>query len=106
MDSKKFQGKTPLREACGFVVSSALHNQFDQFKKNIDHEWSILEYIELLQYWVENQRPSSLVPPGLSQKFGKQYHRDEMDSFVVWLKYAKKRFKEVGQAVFTCVSHN
>ena len=85
-------GKTPLREACGFVVvNSALHDQFDQFKKNIDHEWSILEYIELLQYWVENQRPS-LVPPGLIQKFGKQYiklHRDEMDSFVVWLNMLK-----------------
>ena len=81
----KFQGKTPLREACGFViVNGALHNQFDHFKKDIDPECSILEYIELLQFWVENRKP--LNPPVLINKFGKQYiklHRDEMDRFIV-----------------------
>ena len=45
----KFEGKTPLREACGFViVNGALHDQFDHFKKDIDRDCSILEYIELL----------------------------------------------------------
>ena len=102
----KFQGKTPLREACGFViVNGALHDLFDNFK-DIDPECSILEYIELLQFWVENQR-HRLIPPVLIDKFGKQYiklHKDELDCFVVWLKYAKNRFKKVGQAVFTSVS--
>ena len=33
IDSMKFQGKTPLQEACGFViVNGALHDQFDHFK--------------------------------------------------------------------------
>ena len=50
----KFQGKTPLREACGFVVvNSALHNQFDLFKEDLDRDYSVFEYVELLQFWIE-----------------------------------------------------
>ena len=103
----KFQGKTPLREACGFViVNCALHDQFDQLKKDLDRDYSIFEYVELLKFWVETERPS-LVPSVLIQKFGKQYiklHRDEVDRFVVWLNDTRDQFKQVGQVVFTNVS--
>ena len=103
----KFQGQTPpLREACGFViVNSALHDQFDHFKKNIDPECSIIEYIELLQFWIRNQK--LITSPVLVNKYGKQYiklHRDEMDNFIVWLNDTRDRFEQVGRAIFTNVS--
>ena len=96
----KFQGKTPLQEACGFVVvNSALHDQFDLFKEDLDRDYSVFEYVRLLQFWIETQSPS-LVSAVTIQKFGKQYiilHRDEMDRFVVWLNDTRDQFQQVGQ---------
>ena len=67
----KFQGKKSPREACGFVIiNTALHDEFDHFKKDIGPEYSILEYVELLQFWVKSQKPVS--SPVLIDKFGKQ----------------------------------
>ena len=69
IDPMKFQGKTPLREACGFViVDGALNDHFDHFKKDIDPECSTLYYSELLQFWAENQS-HCLIPPVLIDKF-------------------------------------
>ena len=108
MDSMIFQGKTPPREACSFViVDGTLHDQFDLFKRDLDRDYSIFEYIELLQLWVDSRKP--LVPPVLINKYGKLYIKlngEEVDSFVVWLKDTRDRFNQVGQAVFADVSHN
>ena len=80
----KFQGKTPLQEAFVFViVDCALH---DQLKKDI--------MSGALLNTLKNQRPSP-VPPVL---FGKQYiklHKNKMESFLVWLKYAEKKLDKL-----------
>lgn len=107
IDSLKFQGHTPpLREASGFViVNSTLHDQFDHFKKDIDPECSIVEYIELLQFWIANQKLTT--SPVLVSKYGKQYiklHMDEVDNFIVWLTDTRDCYKQVGRDVFTNVS--
>ena len=70
------------------------YDQFDQFKDNIGPECSIIEYIELLQFWVGNRK--SAVPPIFINKFGKQYiklHTDDMDDFIIWLNDTRDRFK-------------
>ena len=86
LDSRAYQKRPSLQEACGFVImNSELHDEFDQFKmKEAYPDYSLLQHIELLDFWLRSKK---LLLPTVS-KFGKQYvrlHHTEVDSLCRWV---------------------
>ena len=62
LDSRAFQKKPSLRQACGFVIiNSELHDEFDQFRKKETHsDYSLLQHIKLLDLWLKSKMLHSL----------------------------------------------
>ena len=102
LDSLKFCGRECPREACGFVIiNSQLHDEFDRFKSKLDSENSYLEFVELLQFWCNSQKPQAF--PLIAHKYGKQYivlQATEVDNLVAWVEDTRDLFEELQQGVF------
>ena len=76
-----------------------MHNEFK--KQEINQDYSLLEYIELLEFWLKSQKPLHLPP--LINKFGKQYiklHHTQMDKLYKWIVDTREQFDKLGKGVF------
>ena len=100
LDSREFESKPTLRQACGFVIiNSQIHDEFDSFKSNnIHRDYSFLPCNELLDLWLATlyNTQSELRITG---RFGKQYvklHFTEVDKLCKWVLQLRKQFYEVG----------
>ena len=108
LDSREFENKPTLRQTCGFViVNSKLHDEFDHFKeRNMEYDYSLLPYIELIDLWINCHHPpsESLV---FLEKFKRRYirlHNREVDSLCRWVLELRVKFYHYGQEAFTTMS--
>ena len=88
LDSRQFEYKHALHQACGFVIrNSKLHDEFDSFKrKNIQQAYNLLPCTELLDLWLASSQGSQY--ESIVEKFGKRYirlHDTEVDHLCRWV---------------------
>ena len=100
LDSRSFVNKPSLRIVGDFViVNSVLHNEFESFKRELNTDYSIIEYIKLLRYWIEKQKPAY----SIIDLYEKQYvklHCKDMDKLCRWIMDLRNEVGKNGLGVF------
>ena len=109
LNKRSFDGEPPLHQFHDFVlVTSLLHNEFDEFKKSYSDltkpGYSMFPLIELLDYW-NRRRSVSSHPINLFNKSYLHLHCTEVDDLCDWVQSTKDLYYGISIQIIKIIYH-